>query len=72
VKLAQHHQRLADHQATRPEMPRPFVADSPEALAWHKAFTKWVIEKDRLTRKLTAARWQFDRKGFLIVAGGEE
>ena len=47
-------QQLQEHQAKRPEMPRPFVATSPEAIAWHKAFAKWADEKDPLQGRMAA------------------
>lgn len=31
----------------RPEMPRPFIPDSPAAIAWHADFQAWVTEKER-------------------------
>lgn len=31
-----------------PEMPRPFRPDSPEAIRWHREFTAWAEEKERL------------------------
>ena len=45
-------QQLHDHQAKRPEMPRPFAPDSPEGIEWHAAFTLWVREKERLLGRL--------------------
>jgi hypothetical protein len=47
-------QQLQEHQASRPEMPRPFIPNSPEAIAWHKAFAVWAEVKHRLQCRLTA------------------
>ena len=41
-------QQLQEHQTARPEMPRPFLPDSPEAIEWHKAFAIRAEVKHRL------------------------
>ena len=45
-------QQLHDHQAGRPEMPRPFVAASPEAIAFQRAFQTWLDDGDDLARRV--------------------
>lgn len=41
-------QRIADHEACRPAMPRGLSADDPVFIEWYQAFTKWCATKDRL------------------------
>jgi hypothetical protein len=41
---------LASHIAQRPEMPRPFNPNYPEAIAWQRAYQWWVDTKERLQR----------------------
>ena len=40
--------QLVAHLAKRPELPRPFIADSPAAKTFQATFTPWAVEKDRL------------------------
>lgn len=55
-------QEHADHQAGRPEMPRPFTANSPEAIAFHRALQKWLDDGDDLRRRRTLRDRQADGK----------
>lgn len=41
-------QRIAEHEACRPAMPRGLSADDPVFIEWYQAFTGWCATKDRL------------------------
>ena len=43
---------LAQHLERRPEMPRPFVSNSPTAIVWQQDFQEWVDKKALLTREV--------------------
>ena len=47
-------QDLLDHEARRPELPRPVPAvDSPEWQKWRKAWGAWMAKKEAMQTALT-------------------
>lgn len=45
-------QQYADHQAARPELPRPFDPASPEGIAFHRALQEWIARGQSLAARV--------------------
>lgn len=54
--------KLIALEGQRPEMPRPFIPDSPAAKAWQQSYQSWIEAKDRLKTALAI-------RGFKAKAG---
>ena len=45
-------QQYAEHQAARPELPRPFDPASPEGIAFHRALQAWITRGQGLAERV--------------------
>ena len=58
------------HVAACPDLPRPFLPNSPEAVEWYWLFWDWVKVKAKLEAKLKTRHLRFDKWGRLTRTEG--
>lgn len=67
------HERLAAHQKTRPEMPRPLPpVESPVYKKWRKEMDAWIETKTDIVREIEVPVLDFERQVPSVVPASDE